>query len=60
MATNPSAASAGRMAAMGMVAARIAQAIHLRVSRFRVVTRRNQVCVTRRAAVHPQEEPDSE
>jgi hypothetical protein len=24
----------------------IAQAIHLRVSRFRVVTRRNQVCVT--------------
>jgi hypothetical protein len=30
---------------MGMVVARIAQAIHLRVSWFFVVTRRNQVCV---------------
>jgi hypothetical protein len=40
-ATSPSAASAGRTAAMGMVVARIAQAIHLRVSWFFVVTRRN-------------------
>jgi hypothetical protein len=30
---------------MGMAAARIAQAIHLRVSRMLVVTRRNQVWV---------------